>query len=171
MLASSAKGVLETMGRGFSIVGLILLLSSVCVAELPAQLNETALRGLEAATAVVVVDWDERISVTTEPSFERKMQDRFELGLLRAGLDIAEPNTGHIVACSINLMVSGGLVAYSLDVSLHSQVLNRDMELIWATTWSMNWVGTVGENNLDAASQAQDCSEAFELAWLRAQQG
>ena len=118
--------------------------------------------GVSTVNAEITVDWDERISRTTESQFYSEMDRAFTLGLRRAGVkvDVTPPN---FLSCDINVLYDDGLVAYALGVEYMELVGGR-----LVITWRRSWIGTVGERNLDGADYAQNCVEEFESDWLQA---
>ena len=151
--------------KRFSVLVSIVLAGAVTL-DVAGQLNESALVGVTTANARVYVSWDDRITSITESQFTDQVRQRFELGLLRAGvkLDADAPN---FLNCELTLVAPSdvGVVGIARTIQFQEMV---GPELAWVITWEHLWVAIVGKNNLEGESYGESCAEAFEADWLRA---
>jgi hypothetical protein len=97
-----------------------------------------------------------------QSAFRENIQSAFELGLRRDGIivDMKAPN---YLTCELRFAGSGGLVAYSYDVSYYTYSSSGPHRL----QWTNGGIGTVGKSNLTADHLAKTCVDIFVNEWLK----
>ena len=141
------------------------------------------LTGLLGVGLEVRIQWDNQITQAqvNEAQFTREVEDAFELGIRRLGLEIGIIYDAYLY-CRAQLMAfdNGNVIVFRYEADLRQRVLEHAKALavgsdldkmmgesFYATTWSKKWVGAVGKDNLRGWGTriGQNCAEDFAASW------
>ena len=154
-----------------SVLSVAVLLGAIVARPARSQVVDSVLIGVTAVDAVVLMDWDDRMSATAgkaKDEYMGQVRTRFTLELRKIGVIVE--GSANTLACKVQFIFDPvGLVAYRVDIEYFEPVrTTRQGRLLYSPLWMTGSIGLVGRANLEGDSVGRWCAERFGNAWLAA---